>query len=78
MATMNISLPTSMKDWIETQLPHGHFSNTSDYMRHLIRKEQERQNALAVFQQAIDEGLASGEPQSFAMKQFIAEMRNTQ
>ena len=42
MATMNISLPDPMKNWIEEHLKDGTFSNSSDYLRHLIRKDQER------------------------------------
>ncbi len=49
MATMNVSLPGLMKAWIETRLKDGRFTNTSDYVRHLIHRDQERM-------QAIDEG----------------------
>lgn len=37
MATMNISLPESMKSWIESQVKTGKFGNTSDFMRDLVR-----------------------------------------
>jgi antitoxin ParD1/3/4 len=76
MATMNVSLPVTMKEWIESRLVQGQFSNTSDYIRHLVRQEQVRQDAVAALQRAIDEGLADGEPEPFDMKTFIAEMRN--
>ena len=39
MATMNISLPDLMKEWVENQIKTGHFSNASDYVRNLIRRE---------------------------------------
>ncbi|MDN3721986.1 type II toxin-antitoxin system ParD family antitoxin [Roseibium salinum] len=75
MATMNVSLPDPMKDWVETRLKDGKFSNTSDYVRHLIRRDQERIEATADIQQTIDEGLSSGEPRPFDFKEFKARMR---
>ena len=74
MATMNVSLPDPMKTWAETRLKDGSFSNMSDYVRHLIRHDQERQKAIASLQQAIDEGTNSGEPEPFSFKTFKANM----
>ena len=75
MATMNVSLPDPMKAWVEAQADKGRYSNASDYVRDLIRKDQERQGAIAVLQAAIDEGLASGEPQLFDADAFKQRMR---
>jgi len=75
MATMNVSLPDPMKAWIETRLKDGRFSNTSDYVRHLIRRDQERMQALETLQQAIDDGVRSGDPEPFDFKAFKARMR---
>jgi antitoxin ParD1/3/4 len=75
MATMNVSLPDPMKTWIEERLKEGSFSNTSDYVRHLIRRDQERAQAIEALQQAIDEGVKSGEPEPFDFKAFKARMR---
>jgi antitoxin ParD1/3/4 len=75
MATMNVSLPDPMKEWVEARMKDGKFSNTSDYVRHLIRRDQERAEAIAAIQQAVDEGIASGEPQPFDFKAFKARMR---
>jgi len=75
MATMNVSLPDPMKTWIEVRLKDGRFSNTSDYVRHLIRRDQERAQAIEVLQQAIDEGVKSGEPAPFDFKTFKERMR---
>lgn len=75
MATMNVSLPDPMKDWVESRLKDGNFSNTSDYVRHLIRRDQERVAAIAQLQQAVDEGVASGEARPFDFKAFKARMR---
>ena len=60
MATMNVSLPDQMKAWVETQANSGRYGNASDYVRDLIRRDQERQDAIASIQNAIDEGIRSG------------------
>lgn len=61
MSTMNISLPEAMKDWVEDQSRSGRFGNSSDYVRSLIRHDQERQARILRMQQLVDEGIASGE-----------------
>lgn len=60
MATMNVSLPDAMKTWVERQADAGRYSNASDYVRDLIRRDQERADKIRAMQQAIDEGIASG------------------
>lgn len=75
MATMNVSLPDPMKTWIEARLEDGSFSNTSDYVRHLIRRDQERAQTIEILQQAIAEGVKSGDPEPFNFKAFKARMR---
>ena len=60
MSTMNVSLPAEMKRWVEQQADSGRFSNSSDYVRDLIRRDQERQAKIAHLQRLIDEGLNSG------------------
>ena len=41
MATMNISLSEQMKAWAESQAGTGKYSNTGDYVRDLIRRDQD-------------------------------------
>jgi antitoxin ParD1/3/4 len=60
MATMNVSLPDPMKDWVEAQTKTGRYANASDYVRDLIRKDQERNDKVAAMQRFVDEGLKSG------------------
>lgn len=60
MATMNISLPDDMKRWVEDQSQSGRYGNASDYVRDLIRKDQDKKNALAELQALITEGIESG------------------
>lgn len=61
MATMNISLPSSMREWVEAQLSTGLYANNSDYVRDLIRRDQLRVEKIALLQQAITAGLESGD-----------------
>jgi antitoxin ParD1/3/4 len=75
MATMNVSLPNPMKEWVESRSNDGRFSNASDYVRHLIRKDQERQAALDAFQAEITLGVESGPAQPFDSAAFKARMR---
>ena len=60
MVTMNVSLPEQMKAWVEAQTRGGRYGNASDYIRDLIRRDQERQDAIADVQRLITEGIESG------------------
>lgn len=60
MATMNVSLPAPMKQWIENQICTGHYSNVSDYVRSLIRQDQEYQAKVNALRQALADGEESG------------------
>lgn len=73
MATMNVSLPDPMKSWVEARARDGRYSNVSDYVRDLIRREQARQEAVLQIQGLIDEGLESGPARDFDMSGFIED-----
>lgn len=60
MATMNVSLPDPMKEWVEAQTETGRYANASDYVRDLIRRDQERNDRIAAMQRFVDDGLKSG------------------
>jgi antitoxin ParD1/3/4 len=60
MAQMNISIPDKLKGWAEARVAEGRYSSTSDYMRDLVRRDQEAEEARRRLQAAIDEGRASG------------------
>ena len=75
MATMNISLPDQMKAFVEAQSRDGRYSNASDYVRDLIRRDQEKRQAIAEIQALVDEALASGPSVPFDIDEFIAEMK---
>lgn len=42
MSTMNISLPETLKSFVDEQVESRGFGTSSEYVRELIRKDQER------------------------------------
>jgi len=57
---MNISLPDSMKEFIEEQAARRGFGTVSEYMRSVIREVQERQAERERIDGLLIEGLDSG------------------
>ncbi|MFT8560095.1 MAG: type II toxin-antitoxin system ParD family antitoxin [Acetobacter sp.] len=43
MSTMNISLPEALKSFVDQQVAGRGFGTSSEYVRGLIRKDQDRQ-----------------------------------
>lgn len=43
MSTMNISLPESLKGFVDEQVSLRGYGTSSEYVRELIRKDQDRQ-----------------------------------
>jgi len=60
MASMNISLPDLMKDWVENQTNTGRYDNASEYVRDLIRHDQDRTSKISAMQNLVDEAFVSG------------------
>lgn len=60
-ATMNISLPDVMKAFVEEQVQSGGFGTVSEYLRDLVRRDQEDRTQ-AKLEALLLEGLESGEP----------------
>jgi len=74
MAQMNVSIPDALKSWAERRVAEGRYSSTSDYVRDLIRRDQERTDAIVELQTAVDAGRASGRSNK-AIADVIAEGR---
>ncbi|NHN89449.1 type II toxin-antitoxin system ParD family antitoxin [Acetobacter conturbans] len=60
MAMITISLPDPMKEWVEEQVRTGRYSNTSEYIRDLIQRDQDEQAMHKQIQAHITAGLCSG------------------
>ena len=42
MATMNISLPEPLKEYVDRKVSEAHYGTASEYVRELIRRDQDR------------------------------------
>jgi len=62
MATVRktITLSESQDAWIKSQIARGEFTNDSEYIRDLVKRDQSQQDRLATLREAIAEGLDSG------------------
>lgn len=55
-----ITLTDKQEEWVKAQIAAGDYTNESEYVRDLIRRDQERAEKLLRLKQAIREGLDSG------------------
>ncbi len=63
MASMNVSVPESMRDWVQSRIESGEYASVSDYVRDLIRRDQNalaRQLKVADIRRTIEESRATG------------------
>jgi antitoxin ParD1/3/4 len=63
MASMNISVPDSMREWVQGRVESGEYASVSDYVRDLIRRDQTtqgRQLSVDDIRRTIEEGRAAG------------------
>jgi len=44
MGTMNISLPDSLREFVDQQVERAGYGTSSEYVRDLIRRDQEREH----------------------------------
>lgn len=62
--TMSFALPESMRAYIDERVQSGQYGNTSEYLRDLIRQDQENESRQRL-RSLIAAGLESGEARSF-------------
>lgn len=74
MATMNISLPQALKDWVEAQADAGLYANASDYVRDLIRRDVEKREKTEALRVMVQEAEQSGF-RSLSIEEIQAELR---
>ena len=73
MPQLNVSLPDGLKAWTDSRVAEGRFSSPSDYVRDLVRRDQDTAAELQWRQGEIDKGLASPvDPRSHS--QIIADV----
>jgi antitoxin ParD1/3/4 len=68
MATMTVSLPDQLKDWVDESVKNGRYSTASDYVGDLIRRDREQREALV---EALIEG-EQGAPSQRSVQEIAA------
>ena len=71
--TMSFALPESLRGYIDERVRSGNYGNTSEYLRDLIRQDQQNQAADRL-RALITEGLESGEGRA-ATDPVVDELR---
>lgn len=69
-----ITLTDKQDNWVKAQIDAGHYTNDSEYIRDLIRREQERTAEIDAIRSALIEGETSGEPKTFDVGAFKQKM----
>ncbi len=60
MASMNVSVPDPMRDWVQQRIETGQYASVSDYVRDLIRRDQMMTDNRQALVSALIEGEKSG------------------
>lgn len=76
MATVRktITLTDQQDAWVKSQIDAGHYTNDSEFIRDLIRRDQERSAEIAAIRAALMAGEDSGEPRVFSVAAFKQRM----
>ena len=69
-----ITVTKQQDEWIEEQVASGRFTNDSDYIRDLIRRDQERYGGIEWIRSELLKGEQSGEPHVFDGDLFKRKM----
>ena len=76
MHRKTITLTEQQDRWVKGQIKSGHYGNDSEYIRDLIRKDQNAQEKVANLRQALIEGENSGEAKPLNMKAIKKSARS--
>ncbi len=64
---MSFALPEALRSYVDQRVRSGQYGNTSEYLRELIRRDQEEQ-AKKRLRELIEEGLNSGGSRALTRK----------
>ena len=70
----SITITDQQDNWVKAQIDAGHDTNDSEYIRDLIRREQERSAEIEAIRAALIEGEARGEPRRVNPTEFKQRM----
>lgn len=60
MTDLSFSIPDTMLRWLEQRAAAGDYSDVGDFLRDLVRREQDRAERIQWLREQIAEGAASG------------------
>ncbi len=60
MAKFSITMPDDMGNYIHQEMKTRQFGNASEYFRHLVRQDQEREKKRSELKSMLDKAEASG------------------
>ena len=77
MASMNISVPDPMREWVQSRIDSGKYASVSDYVRDLIRRDQdmlaERRLSVEDIRRSID--VSRSEDKTLPAEQVFARVK---
>ena len=78
MTDLSFAIPPAMLAWLQRQVAEGNYIDVGDYLRDLVRREQDEAREIEWLREQIAEGLASGvidkKPED-VIEEIIAERR---
>ncbi len=69
-----ITVTDQQDHWIKSQIEAGHYTNDSEYIRDLIRRDQASQANIDAIRAALIEGEESGVAEPFDVEKFKREV----
>ncbi len=69
-----ITVTGTQDSWIRSQVESGRFTNDSEYIRDLIRQDQDKNLDIEAVRTALIQGEESGKPEPFDANRFKARM----
>lgn len=69
-----ITITEKQNDWIKSQIESGDFTNDSEYIRDLIRRDQASSAEIEAIRSELIKGENSGDPRPFDSDQFKMQM----
>jgi antitoxin ParD1/3/4 len=70
--SMNVSLPQSLRTFVEKRVAASAYTSASEYVRELIRQDRERQGARDRLEELLLDGLASGPAKEMTASDWAA------
>lgn len=78
MANLNVSMPPALEQWVDSRLAQGRYADAGDYVRDLVRRDQEaaeydRQWVRAKIEEGFASGVVDAEPED-VLREIMARL----